>query len=44
MEYYHQDQSLITGIVVAKVYSSSEVSVADLHLLSVYQNIFLIDG
>ena len=26
MDYYHQDQSLITGIALAKVYSSSEVS------------------
>ena len=44
MEYYHQDQSLITGIVLAKVYSSSEVSVADLYLLSVYEKIFSING
>ena len=44
MEYYHQDQSLLTGIVLAKVYSSSEVSFADLYLLSVYQKIFSIDG
>ena len=44
MEYYHQDQSLITGVVLAKVYSSTEASFADLHLLSVYQNIFSIDG
>ena len=44
VEYYHQDQSLITGVVLAKVYSSSEVSSANLHLLSVYQSIFSIDG
>jgi hypothetical protein len=42
IEYDHPDQSLITGIVLAKVYSSSEDTLADLHLLSVYEKIFSI--
>ena len=44
MEHHHSDKLLMTGIVVAKLYSSSEVSLADLHLLSVYENVFSIDG
>ena len=44
VEYHHQEQSLITGIVLAKLYSSVAVSVVDIHLLSVYEMIFSIDG
>ena len=44
MEYYHQDQSQITGLVLAKVYSSAEASFSDVHLLSVYQSIVSIQG
>ena len=44
IEYHHSDQSLLAGIVLAKLYSSAEVSLADVYLLSIYENIFSIDG
>ena len=44
MEYYHLDQSPITGIVLAKLYSSDLVNLPDLHLLSVYQHATFVHG
>ena len=44
MDYYHLDQSLITGIVLSKVYSSDQVHFPDVHLLSVYQHVSFLHG
>ena len=44
IEYYHQDQSSITGIVLARAYSSDLLDLADVHLLSIYQDVSLLHG
>ena len=44
IEYYHRDQSSITGIVLAKVYLSDQVSLADVHLLSVHEDVSSLHG
>ena len=45
IEYYHRDQTKMTGIVLAKLYSShEEQSSVDLHLLSVYADVFSLVG
>ena len=44
MEYYHSDQSMITGIVLAKVYSLDQAHSPDVHLLSAYQAVSSLRG
>ena len=44
LEYYHHDQSPITGIVLAKLYSSEEDLFPSLYLLSLYLNVTSVLG
>ena len=45
IEYFHHDQSMITGIILAKLYSSAEdSSFHEIHLFSLQQNIFSLRG
>ena len=45
IEYYHRDQTKMTGIVLAKLYSShKEHSSVDLHLLSVHADVVSLRG
>ena len=45
VEYYHRDQTTMTGLVLAKLYSSPEEHLsADLHLLSVYTGVLSLRG
>ena len=44
MEYYHHDQSSLTGIILAKIYSSNQVHFSNLHLLSVHQDVSSLHG
>ena len=45
IDYFHRDQTKMTGVVLAKLYSSHEEhSSVDLHLLSVYADVFSLRG